>query len=487
MIKKLLFLAAGAMIIVSCAKLESDSQVFENLADNCESVSIPLVNEGEGTATKAYYYEDSSYWTYLWEDFDTFNYFTYSGSNHVGNGSADVLKSSTSTLVSYAASDLQIGNKIYSYFLQRDLWMNEIENDDPNDVTLVIPTLQVTTRERESFRDPIDYSFDVTGLSLDNQSAEGDAGILNLGNVSIPDNTLYFRITNFNPAYTYKCSVVDEQGGYSDFTYDSNGNASVIVSFDRYPTGELSQFTELKIYNDSNKKNYVQILVSANRTKANGTLKDGRISKYTVEKTTRATSVGYATSYGSGNPYPIRDAMPCASKGKLITSSLLQYPEDIANSMTMYMLGSAAEFRIYSSTGAYEGEDILKVVFTTSNPCAGYCHYDIQSESLAITGYDENQIVSDVEVCGYKVPRTKLGEESVYMVLAPGTYNATIEVYTKDSDGYYKYSFHTNNQTFTRATKKPFSVNLESANAVRSSIEPDEGASTGGDDEEGEL
>ena len=90
MIKKLLFLAAGVMTIASCAKLESDSLFSEKLADNLESISIPIVNEGAETATKAYYYEDSSYWTYLWEDMDTFNYFTYSGSSLIGGGSADV-------------------------------------------------------------------------------------------------------------------------------------------------------------------------------------------------------------------------------------------------------------------------------------------------------------------------------------------------------------------------------------------------------------
>ena len=489
MIKKLLFLAAGAMTIASCAKLESDSLFSENLADNLESISIPIVNEGAETATKAYYYEDSSYWTYLWEDSDTFNYFTYSGSNHIGNGSANVTKSSTSTLVSYAASALQIGNKIYSYFLQRDLWMNEIENDNPNNVQLIIPTLQVSDLEPEQFRDPIDCSFSLTSVSLDIQSKEGS---LDGTNVIIPDNTLRFTIDNFIPSLKkyYKCTV-EGDGAVSDFTLDNQGNGSVVVSFDNYPDYQKDQATFVKIYmNGSYTGNSVTVKVNAHRDGNSGITSKGRTSKYSYEITGSSESTCYSYSSGAEKPYPIRDAMPCASKGKLITSSLLQYPEDIANSMTMYMLGSAAEFRIYSSTGRYQGEDIIKVIFTTSsdNPCAGYCYYDIESESLAITGYDKNQIVSDVESCGYKVPKTKLGEESVYMVLAPGTYDATIEVITKDSRGdYYKYTFNTSNQTFTRANRKPFGVNLESANAVRSSYDPDASSETGNSGEEGDL
>lgn len=492
MIKKLLFLAAGAMTVASCAKLESDSLVFENLADNCESISIPIVNEGVETATKAYYYEDSSYWTYLWEDRDIFNYFYYSRADYLGKGTANVNKSTDATLVSYAASNLAVGNTIYSYFLQKDLWLNQIPNDDPNAVKLIIPTNQVTTKTPEKFRNEINCAFSVTNLSLLNQTATGE--LVNGVYASIPDNILSFTITNFNPSLKeyYKCKVDSDNGSVSDFTIDDNGNASLTVSFARYGSSKQDQFTTVKIYlsdgDGTYDGNFVCIKVNAHRTSDSSWALDGSglVSIYSCEVSASGSAKCYENLEGAKKPYPIRDAMPCASRGKLITSSLLQYPEDIANSMTMYMLGSAAEFRIYSSTGRYQGEDILKVIFTTSedDPCAGYCYYDIESESLAITGYDEYQIVSDVESCGYKVPRTKLGEESVYMVLAPGTYDATIEVVTKDSDGeLWEYKFQTSNQTFTRANRKPFGVNLESANAKRIPYDPTGSTSVGDEDE----
>ena len=468
--------------LCSCAKIGPEPATAPAVGP--AKIYIPIVNENDSAEAKAYYYETNSYWTYVWEDQDSFNYFRFNRGTYLGDGSADVLKTPSSTLIGYAASDLEVGNTIYSYFLQKDLWMNEIVNDDPSRLKLIIPTNQVTTNDPEQFREQVDCALTVSGVSLSKQSAEGDAGTLHLGNVSIPDNVLYFTINNYNPEFTYLCKCDSDEGGVSDFTVNADGTASVTVSFDVYPSGEKDQATDVKIYNSKFNKNYVTITVKAHRDGNKGTSQSGRVSKYSWEITGSGSSVGYVTSFGPDNPYPIRDAMPCVSRAKIVTSSLLAYPEDIANSMTMYMLGSAAEFRIYSSTGRFADEDIVKVVLTTTNaPSAGFCYYDIESESLEITGCDQNTITSDVSECGYKVPTTKGGEESVYLVLAPGTYDLVLEVYTRTSQGKLMVNkFLSYGKEFTRANRKPFAVNLESASNTRYEY-AEEGGEEGNEDE----
>lgn len=475
MSNKSLLLAMGTVVLFSCSKLESEPQVLPEAPIACsEFISIPIVNETVATneeETKAYYYETPSYWTYVWELNDSFNYFNFSGNDLIGAGTANVIKSSTNTLVSYAASGLEVGNRIYSYFLQRDLWQNEIENNDPNAVKLVIPNNQVTTKDPEQFRDEVDCALSISGLSLSNQSAEGDAGIANMGNVKIPDNVLNFKIENYNPAFTYKCKADSDEGGIDDFSVDSEGNASVTVEFDAYPTGAYTQSTRIKVYNGGFSTNYVLVTVSATRTNNKGTKLEGRISKYTAEITGSGAGAGYLYSDGSSKPYPLRDAMPCASMGKLITSSLLKYPEDIANSMTMYMLGAAIEFRVYAPS-IHTGEKLVAARVTTTNkPCAGYCYYDLVGQSLTLTGFEDTDanhvITSYVKGCNYTVPAVKGGEESIYVVIAPGTYSGRIEIITEDANGdMWSYRFSISNKSFTRANRKPFSINLDSATPV---------------------
>lgn len=472
------------LVAFACTKVETEYPSVIEETDVTEYISIPLADETPDT--KAYYYEDSSYWTYLWEDDDTFNYFYYSRGDYQGIGTANVTKSPTYTVVNYAASDLEVGNTIYSYFLQKDLWQNEIENDDPSNVKLIIPTNQVTTLEPETFKELVECSFSLTGISLENQTATGTMS--SDLHATIPDNTLRFRIVGFKPElksyYKCKCDNDDaDNAGVSNFTLNDNGEGSVTVSFDVYPDYTQDQATFVKIYLSGNYAgNSVTVKVKAHRDGTSAIQTKGRTSKYSTDITGSSQSACYDYSYGPDAPYPIRDAMPCASKGKLITSNLLKYPEDIANSMTMYMLGSAAEFRIYSATGKYEGEQIIKTVFTkTDGNCAGYCYYDIESESLRLTGFESNVITSDVSECEYYVPTTKGAENSVYMVIAPGLHNGTLDVVTMAEDGtMWNYRFILTDKSFTRANRKPFAVNLESTSATRT---PYDNPMEAGDDE----
>ena len=468
-------MAAGALAVLSCAKVETFSPgITEEQTINSELVNIRIVNEGDDD-TKAYYYETSSYWTYNWEDGDFFHYFYYSRADLLGHRFTQVAKSPEATYLAYEASDLEIGNSIYSYYVQKDMLDTADTNNDPSNIQMVIPTYQVTTLEPEAFTTSVDPSFDLSDFQLDKISESGAYGEFN-----VPSRVLSFKIDSFNPLFTYLCKLEEEEGEFSDFTYDENGNASVTIGFDDVALFSYDSTTEIRIYNKDYSKNYVTVAVTGTRTAVSAKF------TYSVEKGARSTKPGTITTYGDVKPYPIREAMPCASRAKTVTSNLLRYPEDIANSMTMYMLGSAAEFRIYAKNGIHTGEKIEKVIMTTLNgPCAGYCYYDLEGQSLEITGYDQDTVTSDVSLCNYHVPATKGGEESVYMVLAPGTYDLEINIVTTDADGVtWSNIFTVNSQTFTRANRKPFAVNIDSASAVR--IEYAE-SGNGDEDDEQEL
>lgn len=465
------------MVLFSCEVIQPETPGANNPSDDPEYVAIRVVNEN-ADVTKAYYYEESDYWTYVWEDYDTFNYFYYKNGNLLGNSDATVFKSPDATVINYEASNLKVGNIIYTYFLQADLWMNSIENDNPNAVKLVIPTTQVSSKDPESLRIPVDCAFDLTNISLKNQTASIIGGAL-----GIPSNTLYFTIENFKPELKdyYSATTNTSGASVSSLTIDDNGNGSVNVSF----LGEIHITNTTKTVcvriglGSEYEGNYVEVNVTA--------LKKNLSVKYSWAKGTPATSTCYKNVFGETKPYPIRDCMPCASKAKIITNSLLKHPEDIANSMTMYMLGSAAEFRIYSNKPEYVGEDILSVTLESlSGPFAGYCYYDLASEDLTLTGFDAETIVSDVTACGYKVPAVKGDEESVYLVIAPGTYSFLMTITTKDGNGQkWDYVYTLENKTFTRANRKPFGVNLASANCSR--IQHSDASADSGEEEEDEA
>ena len=78
--KKFFTFTACLLAAFACAKVETELVSVTAEPGIVEYVSIPITSEEPDT--KAYYYEDSSFWTYLWEDEDTFNYFYYTGGHY---------------------------------------------------------------------------------------------------------------------------------------------------------------------------------------------------------------------------------------------------------------------------------------------------------------------------------------------------------------------------------------------------------------------
>lgn len=482
---KHIFFAAGLlMLAAACAKVETEPAHVP--ATGPETISIPIVCEEEPADTKAYLHNDQAagYWTYVWEYGDYFHYFYSNGSGYADRF-APVTKTPNATLVDYAASDLQIGKSLYSFYIQKDLLGIAETNNDPSAIKMIIPTYQVSNKNPEYFYEQIDATFDIVDLALDKLQDTGSESTLE--EKKVPSRTVSFKIQGYNPEFEYSCELVSGKS-ISNFTYDENGNASVLVNFNNYTylVGTTSK-TKFKVVNATYPENSVTIEVTATR---NGLASDS--SNYTVQKTGSSEGLAERIITGEVKAYNIREAMPCASRSKVVTSSLLRYPTDIANSMTIYMLGSAAEFRVYSgTTGAHVGEDILMAYVTTyDKPCAGECYYDMISENLTLFGFDDTQesnytIYSDVSALGYKVPAAKNLNESFFMVIAPGTYSGgRMAIVTKDADGNkWEYRFKLSSNPFTRATKKPLSINLDNGTRVPY-VDPNEPVSEEEEEEE---
>ena len=484
---KHLIIATGLLAMaVSCAKIETEPAGLVP-AIGSETISIPVVCEDDSADTKAYMYNnvEGSYWTYIWEHGDYFHYFYYSRAQMLGHRFAAVSKTPYATMIDYTASDLELGNDLYSYFIQKDMLGEAPTNNDPSAIKMIIPSLQVSDRDAETFHEVIDPSF-----GLDVNITTLNAGLIGdfLETKTVPDLEVFFTILDFNPEYTYSCSLISGKSVY-DFSYDENGHGSVKVSFEGFEWGKGTEVkTKFKVVNDNYSENSVNVEAKATRSSV---LADE--CTYAVSVTGSASDMADKTSYGEAKPYHIREAMPCASRVKTVTTSLLRYPSDIANSMTMYMLGSAIEFRVYSgTTHAHVGEDIIMAnVSTIDHPCAGECYYNLLAEDLTLTGFDENNeanysITSNVEALGYKVPAAKDLNQSFFMVIAPGTYTGgKMTIVTKDANGnMLEYRFNLSSNPFTRATKKPLAINLDNVTPIPY-VDPN--APSSEDDEEEEA
>ncbi|MBO4742865.1 MAG: DNA/RNA non-specific endonuclease [Bacteroidales bacterium] len=125
-------------------------------------------------------------------------------------------------------------------------------------------------------------------------------------------------------------------------------------------------------------------------------------------------------------------------------------------------LAAIAEFKVFSTNGAYAGETINSIKFEGSSPLAGSFSIDLSGtdfsnpETLVIDGYSDSAITTVLDP-GCNVPSSQSSAVSVMMVLAPGTYNGTVTVTTDAA--VYRYPLKSS-QTFKRSVIRSFDVNL---------------------------
>ena len=474
--KYLFFFVAGVLGLYSCTVLEPE-KIEPQLGTN--SISIPLVSEDVSIdpATKAYLNETASDWSYVWEDGDQLGFFQYRRGMLRYQGVAEVDKRPSSVNVVYD-SDFRVDDVIYSYLYQPDAEAEYgVVNDDPSELYFTIPTWQVTSSDPEVFDYSIDHSFRISNIAIDGTRSYTVSGTDAVG--SVPrDATVKFKILGYNSDLLYRTS-----SNTSDLHIDAFGNATLKVSFDPVPSitnkeGEV--VSEVKVFVDGYESDCAKFSV---KTAVNVTEPTfiGKILKrpgstqyiYSIPPTgsayERESVISYdVTEYGLVKPYPVRNCMPCVSKGTTVTSSLVNYPEDIQSSMTMYMLGSVAEFRCYSlDENIAVGETLQAVMFSSNDgECAGLCTYNILEEGLYLENLTDTDIIAYDED-GIELRYGRDNYASLYMVLAPGTYSATVSFITDQN----VYTYEMASKPFSRATRKSIYCDFSAANCTVTPID----------------
>lgn len=481
--KKSVFLAIALVAAVSCSKMETNESCMPETGNT--TIAVPLIVEDgimDGS-TKAYLEQGESSWKYVWEAKDKLKFFQYRRGLYYSTGQAEVQKTPEFTKAIYPAGDFKAGDAIFSWLYQEDIDI-ELENagitanNDPSNFYACIPTIQQTSNEPEEYYATENITFTVanintssmTGYSVSNTNIEG---------VTPAIKTMKFKIKGYRSDIEYICG-----GDASNFTIDQYGNATVGIVFPAFTA--------------SHKSGSSYISSASINIHAAGFEDDGITVNFTAKaapQTILFWTTGHKITYSCQNPdvitseiikvteglgevkpYPVRNCMPCVTQQLNITNALLKYPEDIPSATTMYMLGSAAEFRLFSANNDVAvGETLVGVIFEASAPCAGIGTYNMLSGDLTLNNMTASTIISN-DVNGKKIEYGSDNYASLYMILAPGTYSAKVSFFTDQN----VYTFNMSSKTFTRAIKKAINCDLNKASVQ--SLE-DYIASMGGNEE----
>ena len=164
----------------------------------------------------------------------------------------------------------------------------------------------------------------------------------------------------------------------------------------------------------------------------------------------------------AGIPFKIETTVPGSS----------QTPAETNGTIKFLNLGSIIDFKIFSTN--YTGETVQYVTFKVDNATvsgAGYIDLtavDANNAStleLAFTGnnnYDNVKVNQEVAVAD-----SKDAAESIYMVVAPGTYSGTITIGTDVAT----YTFNFSNKQLNRNGLKHYNMNLDNAARVAEVVE----------------
>lgn len=474
--KKYLFiLAAGAAVLYSCSVAETNYEPIS--APNNTNFSVGLVNEIGGIEeeeTKAYLnQQNETLWNYVWEDGDEMGYFQFRGGSIVNQGRAEVDKRPSGTNVIYPTADFRPGDAIFAYMYQpvAEALVAEqgIVNNDPYNMWVHIPTTQYTSTEPEIFSYTDDFSFQIGEINMTefpNVNKSGDDYMDPIG-FQAPTGVVKFKIKNYKPNLEYACT------GATDFTIDYYGNAQVTVTPE--PIAENQQYSQeglititttyrqsypINIYIVGHEDKPANLTINAEIIHKAGMLHAGVITPtlqitYTKDYSDASIVIDQIIK-GDIKPYPVRDCMPCVSKQFTLNSSVIEYPEDIQANMTMYMLGSVIEFRVFSTDDDIAvGEKLVGVFFDASDNCAGNLQYDLVGSKLNMTGGTES-FVTAIDEEGKIIRNGKENYVSLYMVVAPGNYSATVNFITTE----HVYTFDMASKTFSRAVKKALNCNV---------------------------
>lgn len=504
--KKSLFFIAAMVAMVACAKVGTEECAQMQTA---KTISIPMEMETVSieSDTKAYLNQETSGWNYVWEDQDQMGYFQFRNGRLYNQSKAEVDKRPSSVSVIYDATDFMPGDAIFSYLYQEeaeaDLSSLGIVNNDPYELYVQIPTIQITSTEPETYQYVEEMSFTVAGFNYSRLKDYSVSKVSSAVGVKPKSGKLGFKIGGYDSDLKYGCS------GASNLKIDWYGNATVDVDFRALASSDLAstssngntktytQVYPIQIYVEGYEEYPAQINLTITATYKKeilfGLLGSSKVTvSYAAATSNNASVVIDHFLEGPVKPYPVRDCMPCVSKQLTLTNYMVADPEGIQNNMTMYMLGSAVEFRVYSlDSSVAVGETLQGVIFSSNDdPCAGVGLYDLVGSDLMLGTMSDNTVIS-YDSDGKTIANGKENYVSLYMILAPGSYAADVNFITDQN----VYTFHMGSKEFSRATKKAITCNLASASCTVTPFDEffglgegdDYGTSDGEDSENGET
>ena len=472
--KRLLLAAAIAFAALSCTKepLELERRAVEG-GHLCFEV------EEENLDTKSYYSTESS--VYAWETDDDIYFVSKRNGTVHQSGVCSVKKNASGsyTISIDAPQPFLAGDVIYAYYspeCDQTAGSTTVQMSIPSDQYSVIDKEKyITTQTVSSGTQTVAFSF---SGSLDQTT------VSNQTSKTPPARTLTVTIPDYDSSYAYTYST--DNRTYRTLSVGSNGKASISVSFSSISFSGNSGSTSKTVYIKCKSGSAASVTVNVSGTKGGSSYSwwGGGSSKYSYTYSLGNVSSGSyqipgqtttseVTSYSSDKELRARNAMPQVSSAVTVTSSMVSNSASIASALSFKMLGSAVEFRLYSLNNAIGvGETIKSVKLSTaSNVISGSFNYNLATNPLTISGLDGNYVNADVEDCGYTVPNSKSNYQSVYMIVAPGTYAATLEI-TTDS---YVYTAQVSTKTYSRASKKAIALDISSSAFTRTPVvTPDE-------------
>lgn len=209
---------------------------------------------------------------------------------------------------------------------------------------------------------------------------------------------------------------------------------------------------------------------------------EGTDTKYVVVDGPSGVSKGYAyypyndanTSAGSVNVVFPKDqiggsqsAMPMAGIPFDVTSGTFNGQIHSLN------LGSVIDFRVYSPSGKYAGEQVKSITFaaTEGSHLAGTAKLDLTAvnpaneSTLAVNweGGSPQSSVTLTQTSASALDKVTAEGRHLYMVVAPGTYSGTISIVTNAAT----YSYTVTDKQFVRGGLHRYNMSLESSAATR--------------------
>lgn len=147
---------------------------------------------------------------------------------------------------------------------------------------------------------------------------------------------------------------------------------------------------------------------------------------------------------------------------------MIGYPvalgSELTTSVTMRPMASLLQAKVYAS-GSYAGEKVLSVSYNTSGVVAGEFTADLTKggadTDLTLTGGDAASVITTL-AAPYAVGASKAEAQALYMVLAPGSYQGTVEVTTDKA--IYTYTY---NKQVARNTYYDLYIDLNNAASRR--------------------